>query len=291
MLIWSFPSGWPDPRTIQKTHHWVLKINPAWGRVLPFHLPHWGIITILMICLGFFIHSVSLEGRTGNLLKHTDLLERSTAIEQWEYMLCYKERKRVKRSEMYHFGLSWYTAFPLERTGTCVLILSFQLLHYSFKVFRALTIHMKKIIIISLNIISALEPSSQPNAIISLHVWSSCFHFFPKGNLTIFLNDWNFIYTTGKCCMRAIKNPPANTRDTRDKSSVPGSGRSPGVGNDIPLQYSCLENSMGRGAWWATVHGATKSQTQVSNWAHTVRSTRSWGRNNEGSNTCKITIQ
>ena len=63
--------------------------------------------------------------------------------------------------------------------------------------------------------------------------------------------------------MRVIKNPPANTRDARDKSSVPGSGRSPGVGNDIPLQYSCLENSIGRGAWWATVHGATKSQTQI----------------------------
>ena len=58
--------------------------------------------------------------------------------------------------------------------------------------------------------------------------------------------------------MRVIKNPPANTRDARDKSSVPGSGRSPGVGNDIPLQYSCLENSIGRGAWWATVHGAQR---------------------------------
>ena len=60
--------------------------------------------------------------------------------------------------------------------------------------------------------------------------------------------------------MLVIKNPPANARDARDKSSVPGSGRSPGVGNDIPLQYSCLENSMDRGAWWATVHGVAKSQ-------------------------------
>ena len=46
--------------------------------------------------------------------------------------------------------------------------------------------------------------------------------------------------------------------------SIPGSGRSPREGNDNPLQYSCLENSMGRGAWWAAVRGVTKSQTQLS---------------------------
>ena len=45
----------------------------------------------------------------------------------------------------------------------------------------------------------------------------------------------------------------------------PGSGRSPGEGNGNPLQYSCLGNSMGRGAWWATVHGVAKSQTQLGN--------------------------
>ena len=56
------------------------------------------------------------------------------------------------------------------------------------------------------------------------------------------------------------KNPPANAGDTRDMDSVPGSERSPGVGNVYPLQYSCMENSMDRGAWWATVHGITKSQ-------------------------------
>ena len=42
---------------------------------------------------------------------------------------------------------------------------------------------------------------------------------------------------------------------------IPGSGRSPGEGNGNPLQYSCLENPMDRGAWWATVHGITKSRT------------------------------
>ena len=46
-----------------------------------------------------------------------------------------------------------------------------------------------------------------------------------------------------------------------DLCSIPGSGRSPGEGNGDPLQYSCLENSMDRGAWWATVHGIPKSLT------------------------------
>ena len=49
-----------------------------------------------------------------------------------------------------------------------------------------------------------------------------------------------------------------------DGGSIPRSGRSPGEGNSNSLQYSCLENSMDRGAWWATVHGVTKNQTQVS---------------------------
>ena len=46
-----------------------------------------------------------------------------------------------------------------------------------------------------------------------------------------------------------------------DLGSIPGSGRSPGEGNGYPLQYSCLENPMGREAWWATVYGVAKSQT------------------------------
>ena len=49
-----------------------------------------------------------------------------------------------------------------------------------------------------------------------------------------------------------------------DPGSVPGSGRSPGEGNGNPLQYSILENSMDRGAWWTTVHGVTKSRTRLS---------------------------
>ena len=49
-----------------------------------------------------------------------------------------------------------------------------------------------------------------------------------------------------------VKNPPANAGDTRDAGSIPGSGRSTGGGNGYPLQYSCLENPMDRGAWQAT---------------------------------------
>ena len=57
-----------------------------------------------------------------------------------------------------------------------------------------------------------------------------------------------------------LKNPPANEGDMGLNS---GSGRSPGEGHGSQLQYSCLENPMGRGAWWARVHGVAKSRTQL----------------------------
>ena len=57
-----------------------------------------------------------------------------------------------------------------------------------------------------------------------------------------------------------VKNPPADAGDTGDAGSVPGSGRSPGGGHGNPLQYSCLENPINGGAWWATVQRFTKSQ-------------------------------
>ena len=60
------------------------------------------------------------------------------------------------------------------------------------------------------------------------------------------------------------KNLPVKAEDVKDVGLIPGLGRSPGVGNDNPLQYSCLKNSTDRGAWWATVHGVTKSRTQLS---------------------------
>ena len=55
------------------------------------------------------------------------------------------------------------------------------------------------------------------------------------------------------------KNLPANAGDTRDASSIPGSGIYPGGRNGYSLQYSCLRNPMNRGAWWATICGAAKS--------------------------------
>ena len=59
-----------------------------------------------------------------------------------------------------------------------------------------------------------------------------------------------------------IKNPPANAGDTRDSGSISRLGRFPGEGNGNPPQHSCLENSMDRETWWATVHGVAKNRTQ-----------------------------
>ena len=58
-----------------------------------------------------------------------------------------------------------------------------------------------------------------------------------------------------------IKNPPANAGGIRDLGSIPGLGRSPGEGSGNTLQYSCLENPMDRGIWWAKVHGVAKGWT------------------------------
>ena len=66
--------------------------------------------------------------------------------------------------------------------------------------------------------------------------------------------DFNQVSSVGK----------SSACNAGDLGSIPGSRRSPGEGNDNPLQYSCLENPVDRGAWRATVHGVTKSQTQLS---------------------------
>ena len=60
-----------------------------------------------------------------------------------------------------------------------------------------------------------------------------------------------------------VKNPPANTGDTRDAGSIPGSGRSRGEGNGTPLKCSCLENPRDSGAQWAAVCGITQSRTRL----------------------------
>ena len=67
-----------------------------------------------------------------------------------------------------------------------------------------------------------------------------------------------------------VKSPPASAGETRDLGTIPGSGRSPGVGNGNLLQYSCLENPMDRGtSWWAAVHGVAENQTTEQEYAHT----------------------
>ena len=60
----------------------------------------------------------------------------------------------------------------------------------------------------------------------------------------------------------------ASARNAGDPALIPGLGRSPGKENGTPLQYSCLESLVARGAWWATVHGVAKSLTQLTNFTH-----------------------
>ena len=66
-----------------------------------------------------------------------------------------------------------------------------------------------------------------------------------------------------------VKNPPANAGDVRDSGWIPGSGRSPGGEDGNPLQYSCLEKTVDREAWRATVHAVAKRWTRLSDLAHT----------------------
>ena len=79
---------------------------------------------------------------------------------------------------------------------------------------------------------------------------------------------WYMMYIYG--IQQVVKNPPANAEDTGNRASIPGWWRSPGVRNATPLQYSHLKNSMGRGAWQATVRGATKSWTWLSTWTQNI---------------------
>ena len=87
---------------------------------------------------------------------------------------------------------------------------------------------------------------------------------YPTRNNTYISHVVHWYYGTSQEAL-VVENPPANTGDIRDTGSVPGSGRSPGGEHGNPLQHSCLENPMDRGAWWATVQGVAKSQTQFSN--------------------------
>ena len=98
--------------------------------------------------------------------------------------------------------------------------------------------------------------------------------FFPSGNYDSNNSPFLLPYNLRHRCSVSPNLTAPGTRGASGKEStwnagkadsVSGSGTAPGVGNGKPLQYSCLENSMDRGAWWATVHGVAKSHTRLSN--------------------------
>ena len=71
--------------------------------------------------------------------------------------------------------------------------------------------------------------------------------------------NWTELQYRASWVVLVVKNPPANAGDARHMGLIPESGRSPGGGHGNPLQYSCLDNPMDRGVWWAAVHGVAKS--------------------------------
>ena len=82
-----------------------------------------------------------------------------------------------------------------------------------------------------------------------------------------------------------VSDGKASSYNAGDPGLIPWSGRSPGEGNGNPLQYSCLENPMDGGAWWATIQGVTKSRTQLSDFTSlnaTLKSLTVWITTNCG---------
>ena len=79
----------------------------------------------------------------------------------------------------------------------------------------------------------------------------------------VFILLGHILRTEASQVVLVVKNPTANAGDTRDSGSILESGRSPGGRHLNPIQYSCRENSMDRGAWWATVHRVAKIWTQL----------------------------
>ena len=89
---------------------------------------------------------------------------------------------------------------------------------------------------------------------------SAFIHIYSTGHFQIFTWNYAFGFPNGS----AGKESACNTGDTGDVGLIRGLGRSCGEGDGNPLQYSCLENPMDRGAWWAAVRGVPKSRTQLS---------------------------
>ena len=79
------------------------------------------------------------------------------------------------------------------------------------------------------------------------------------------VSNYTFVFSLMICSLSGGLNCKESSYSAGDPGSIPGSGRSPGEENGNPLQYSCLENSMDSGAWWAIVHGFAKSWTPLGN--------------------------
>ena len=86
---------------------------------------------------------------------------------------------------------------------------------------------------------------------------------------SLFIN-WVLRFSWASLVVRVVKNLLANAEDSSILGSILDSGRSAGGGNGNPLKYSCLENPMDGGAWWATVHGVAKNQTWLSDFTHSL---------------------
>ena len=104
-----------------------------------------------------------------------------------------------------------------------------------------------------------------------LHMLRFNTNYFSNFQVMTYLEDSEWVKVTLSRLLKGVdfsggavvKNLPASAEDTRDEGLIPGSGRPPGVGNGNPLQYSCLENPMDRGAWQATVHRVAQSWTRL----------------------------
>ena len=101
------------------------------------------------------------------------------------------------------------------------------------------------------------------------HYWSDIAHTHPwrlhyMGIVDQIIDNWRLICPPALLGLPCWLSGKVSACNAGDPGPVPGSGRSLGEGNGNPLQYSCLVNSTDRGAWWATVHGAAKSQTRLS---------------------------
>ena len=114
------------------------------------------------------------------------------------------------------------------------------------------------------------DPGIQPTSPVSPAWAGGVFPVAPPGKPTCELICVNKTYCSRTDCWASqvalvVKSLPASAGDIRDTGLIPGSGRSPGGENGNPLQSSCLENPVGRGSWWATVHEGAESDTTESN--------------------------